>query len=406
MSRLLYPTTLGHNGIQGRVGRTLSWQDAYAIGQAFGTMLRQRKGRSLAVARDVRLSSRELAAALMDGLISTGCFVTDLGVGPLPMLYFAERELSLDAAVMVTGGGRPVDCNGFLFSIGGRPVVGDAIQELGMIAASGLFDREMGLCHRQAMIDVYTDRVLSRLPANLPFKVVWDAANGAGCDVLDRLVTLMPGRHHVINGSVDGRFPGHDPNVTEPRSLSQLQVAVRCHGADLGIALDGDGAGVALVDDRGRAARPDQLLALLAGDVLRRRPGAAIVTDCGLASVSKAEIEAGGGRPVVVTDGSGSVRESMEAAGALLAGGAGGRFYIADDWYGFEDGIYAAVRLLGILATSGGQPREALDRDGAACPASSRPSPDHPAFVTIEAGAGSALDPFVPGPPSAVCGRW
>jgi len=406
MSRLLYPTILGHGGIQGRVGRTLSWQDAYAIGQAFGTMLRQRKGRSVAVARDVRLSSRELSAALMDGLIATGCFVTDLGVGPLPMLYFAESELSLDAAVMVTGGGRPVDCNGFLFSLGQQPVTGDAIQELGMIAASGLFAAEIGLCHRLAMIDVYTDRVLSRLPATLPFKVVWDAANGATCDVLDRLVSRMPGRHHVINGTVDGRFPGHDPNVTEPRSLSQLQVAVRCHGADLGIALDGDGAGVAVVDDRGRAARPDQLLALLAGDVLRRRPGAAIVADWGLSSASKAEIEQLGGRPVVVSDGPDAVRDNMDAAGAVLAGGAGGRFYIGDDWFGFEDGIYAAVRLLGILARSGGAPRNALDGDGAAHPDTPRPRTDDQSIVTIEMGGRSALDPFVPGPPNAVCGRW
>jgi phosphomannomutase len=346
------PTTLREYDIRGTVGRTLSDVDAFAIGRCFGSLVARAGGRTVAVGYDGRLSSPSLEAALANGLSASGIEALRIGRGPTPMLYYANAKLATDGAVMVTGSHNPPDYNGFKIVLGGKPFYGEQIRALGEQAAAGDVVAETAMPARS--IDVAADYV-ARLLADWDggdrmLKVVWDNGNGAAGEVLEKLVAGLPGEHIVLNGTIDGTFPAHHPDPTVPKNLEQLIAEVAAQRADIGIALDGDADRIGLVDDAGRILYGDQLLVILARDVLRERPGATIIADVKASQVLFDEVARAGGNPLMWRTGHSLIKVKMAETGSPLAGEMSGHIFFADHWYGFDDALYAAVRALGVLA--------------------------------------------------------
>lgn len=347
-------TTLREYDIRGTVGRTLSETDAFAIGRCFGSIVARNSGSTVAVGYDGRLSSPSLEDALVRGFMASGMQVTRIGRGPTPMLYFAATTLKTDGAVMVTGSHNPPDYNGFKMMLGGKPFFGRQITDLGAMAAAGdVVPEAQGSEQSLDIAAEYVSRVLADWDGgDRMLKVVWDNGNGAAGDVLTRLVAGLPGEHIVLNGTIDGTFPAHHPDPTVPKNLEQLITEVAARKADIGIALDGDADRIGLVDDKGRILFGDQLLVVLARDVLREHPGATIIADVKASQVLFDEIARAGGNPLMWRTGHSLIKAKMAETGAPLAGEMSGHTFFADRWYGFDDALYAAVRMLGVLARS------------------------------------------------------
>ena len=349
------PTTLREYDIRGTVGRTLFEDDAFAIGRTFGGIVARNGGRTVVVGYDGRLSSPKLETALVKGLGASGIEVTRIGRGPTPMLYYAAVTREADGAVMVTGSHNPPDYNGFKMMIGRKPFFGEQIKMLGGLALAGDVPEETVTPERN--IDVSADYVARLLSdwdgGDRMMHVVWDNGNGAAGEVLSRIVAGLPGEHVVLNGTIDGRFPAHHPDPTVPKNLEQLIADVARRGADVGIALDGDADRIGLVDDKGRILFGDQLLVVLARDILRTRQGATIIADVKASQVLFDEIGRAGGQPLMWKTGHSLIKAKMAETGSPLAGEMSGHIFLADHWYGFDDALYAAVRLLGVLARSG-----------------------------------------------------
>jgi len=345
-----HPSILREYDVRGVVGETLGPDDARALGRAFGTLVVEAGGRRVCVGRDGRLSSPELEDALVEGLVSTGLEVLRIGLGPTPMLYFAVHHLDVDGGVQVTGSHNPPDQNGFKMMLGKKPFFGRGIRRLGEIAASGAFARGNGSARTAEVFDAYVDRLLADFHGTRPVDAVWDAGNGAAGPAAERLAAALPGRHRTLFTDVDGRFPHHHPDPTVPENLRDLIAAVTDEGAELGIAFDGDGDRIGVVDARGRIVWGDQLLILLAADVLKRYPGAPIIADVKASQVLFDEIARMGGRPVMWKTGHSLIKSKMAELGAPLAGEMSGHIFYADGFYGHDDALYVAVRLLDILA--------------------------------------------------------
>ncbi|MFQ5971546.1 MAG: phosphomannomutase/phosphoglucomutase, partial [Alphaproteobacteria bacterium] len=285
--------------VRGVMGDTLSTDDARALGAAFGTRVREVDGARVAVGYDGRLTSPELEAALVEGLVSCGLRVIRIGVGPTPMLSFATRRLEADAGVMVTGSHNPPDYNGFKMTLEGRPFFGPDIPRLAEIASMGDYANGAGSTEDRSVGDEYVARLASEYrPAN-GIHAVWDPGNGASCDVLNMLCATIDGRHDVINGVIDGTFPAHHPDPTVPDNLRQIQDHVAEHGCDIGIALDGDADRIGVIDGKGRILWADQMMMLFAEDVLRDHPGAPIISDVKSSQVLFDEIGRLGGKAVM-----------------------------------------------------------------------------------------------------------
>jgi phosphomannomutase len=346
------PTTLREYDIRGIVGKTLHKADAYAIGRAFGSVVAEKGGRTVAVGYDGRLSSPELEPELVLGLIDSGMEVLRIGCGPTPMLYFAAVTLATDGGIMVTGSHNPPDYNGFKMVLANKPFFGKSILDIGARAASGIAAVETAGSARD--VDVMADYVARLLSdwdgGDRLLKVVWDNGNGSAGEALQRLVKSLPGEHIVLNGEIDGRFPAHHPDPTVAKNLVQLIDEVRARGADLGIAFDGDADRIGAVDDRGNILAGDQLLVILARDVLRDRQGATIIADVKASQVLFDEVALAGGTPLMWKTGHSLIKAKMAEIGSPLAGEMSGHVFFADKWYGFDDALYAAVRLLGIVA--------------------------------------------------------
>jgi phosphomannomutase len=346
------PTTLREYDIRGTVGRTLFEDDAFAIGRCFGSIVARQGGSTVAVGYDGRLSSPQMEAALVKGLGASGIEAVRIGRCPTPMLYYASTKLKADGAVMVTGSHNPPDYNGFKMVLAGKPFFGEQIRALGGQAMAGDVVDETVAPERSLDVSAeYVARLLSDWDGgDRMLRVVWDNGNGSAGEVLQRLVAGLPGEHIVLNGTIDGRFPAHHPDPTVPANLQQLIAEVAARRADIGIALDGDADRIGLIDDAGRILFGDQLLVLLARDVLREHPGATIIADVKASQVLFDEVARAGGKPLMWRTGHSLIKAKMAETGSPLAGEMSGHIFFADRWYGFDDALYAAVRTLGVLA--------------------------------------------------------
>lgn len=350
-------TSLREYDIRGVVGRTLGPADAFAIGRCFGTVVARGGGRTVAVGYDGRLSSPDLAGALTDGLKASGMEVLRVGRGPTPMLYYAATTLETDGAVMVTGSHNPPDYNGFKMMLGRKAFFGPQIQEIGRMAAAGdVVPEARGSDRAVDVSDDYVDRLVQDWDGgDRRLRVVWDNANGAAGEVLQKLVRKLPGEHTVLNAEIDGRFPAHHPDPTIAKNQEQLIAEVLARGADIGIGFDGDADRVGAVDDEGAMLLGDQLMVVLSRDVLRTHPGATIIADVKASQVLYDEIEKAGGDPVMFKTGHSLIKAKMAEIGAPFAGEMSGHIFYADRWYGFDDALYVSVRLLGIVARMEGK---------------------------------------------------
>jgi phosphomannomutase len=345
-------TSLREYDIRGIVGQTLRPEDAFAIGRCFGSIVARQGGRTVAVGYDGRLSSPEMEAQLVAGLRACGLEVPRIGCGPTPMLYYACYALEADGGVMVTGSHNPPNYNGFKMMLGRKPFFGKQIQEIGRMAADGdVVPSAVGTDRAVDVSEQYIARVLKDWDGGeRALRVVWDPGNGSSADIVKQLVKKLPGTHFVINGTIDGNFPAHHPDPTVAKNLEQIIAEVAREKADLGIAFDGDGDRIGVVDDEGHILFGDQLMIVLARDVLKNRPGGTIIADVKASQVLFDEIAKAGGNPLMWKTGHSLIKAKMAETGSPLAGEMSGHIFFADKWYGFDDAPYSAVRLLGIVA--------------------------------------------------------
>jgi phosphomannomutase len=375
------PAIVRSYDLRGRVGSQLSLRDAYALGLAYAAVAHSQRRQRIAVCRDGRLTSPELEETLVDGLVAGGMHVQRLGLGPTPELHFALLAADLDGGIMVTGSHNPADQNGFKLVLGGDPVFGSALQNL--VAQAPMMRGGGSVC--ELLLDgeppaqAYIER-LARLGAGAPpLRVVWDCANGAVGAVIGALALRLPGHHILLNAVVDGRFPAHHPDPSVAENLRELQAVVVAERADVGIAFDGDGDRIGVVDSLGTIIWADQLLLLLAQEVLASRPGAAIVADVKSSRVLFDEVERRGGRAVMAPSGYVRVRDAMLREQAPLAGEMSGHIFFSDCWHATDDALFVAMRLLQALGRRGGSLAEfrASLPATAATPELRLPCPEH-----------------------------
>lgn len=348
-----HPTILREYDIRGVVGTTLTEADAQAIGRSFATMLRRAGGKTVAVGYDGRLSSPMLEAALIDGLTESGADVVRIGLGPTPMLYYAEAELpGVDGGIQITGSHNPANYNGFKMVFQGRPFFGVDIQQLGAMAAAGDWAEGTGSASTLDIMERYVARIAEAAP-DKPFRIGWDTGNGAAGPVVERLVKLLPGEHHTLFTEVDGNFPNHHPDPTEEKNLVDLQRLVAEKQLDFGLAFDGDGDRIGAIDGQGRVIWGDQLLQIFAEDVLADVPGATIIADVKASQALYGRIAALGGKPLMWKTGHSLIKSKMKEVSSPLAGEMSGHIFFKHDYYGFDDAIYAGLRLMRASARLG-----------------------------------------------------
>jgi phosphomannomutase len=360
MAHNFNPNILREYDIRGIVGDTLTEADAYGLGRTFASKAHGEGARTIAVGRDGRTHSGMLEAELIRGLTEGGMSVVQIGMGPSPMLYFATHYLDVDGGIQVTGSHNPADYNGFKLLLKGRSVFGAEIQDLGQRAASGHWHAGSGTVEEVDIREAYTNRLLQDFSGN-SFRIGWDAGNGAAGPTLDMLVERLPGHHHVIFSQVEGTFPNHHPDPTVEANLADLKALVEREQLDFGIAFDGDGDRIGAVDGLGRVIWGDQLLAILAGPVLEAEPGATIIADVKASQILFDRIAELGGVPLMWKTGHSLIKSKMKETGAPLAGEMSGHIFFKHRWYGFDDALYAAVRLIEAVSASGQSLTEIMD---------------------------------------------
>ncbi|MCH8858477.1 MAG: phosphomannomutase/phosphoglucomutase [Proteobacteria bacterium] len=348
----LNPTILREYDIRGVVGDTLMIDDAWSIGRAFARIVRDNGGKKVCTAFDGRLTSPDLHAALVEGLRESGVTVVEVGLGPTPLLYYAVHILHADGGVMVTGSHNPPQYNGFKMMLGKAPFFGRDIQHLGEIIARGDFVDGPQKVVKTWVTGRYIQTLLDALKTDRPLKVAWDCGNGSAGDIVDALTRELPGTHILLNCEIDGRFPNHHPDPTVPENLVQLQNAVRENRCDVGFAFDGDGDRIGVIDGEGNIIWGDQLLMILAEEVLARRPGAPIIADVKASQKLFDHVRSLGGEPIMSRTGHSLIKTKMKETGAPLAGEMSGHIFFADEYFGFDDAIYAAIRLMRVLGNS------------------------------------------------------
>jgi len=353
MSHRFHPSSLREYDIRGVVGTTLGEEDAYALGRSFGSLARRGGGRRIAVGRDGRESSPTLERALVRGLTESGVDVVRVGVGPTPMLYFAEAELDVAGGIEITGSHNPPEYNGFKMVLRHSAFFGEEIQKIGRMAEAGDWDEGSGSVADEAVLERYVDRLVQGFDGDA-FRIGWDAGNGAAGPALEMLAAKLPGEHHLLYTNIDSRFPNHHPDPTDERNLADLKQLVRDKGLDFGIAFDGDGDRIGAIDGEGRVIWGDQLLAILAEPVLEALPGATIIADVKASQALFDRIAELGGRPCMWKTGHSLIKSKMKESGAPLAGEMSGHIFFAHEYYGFDDALYAAVRLIRAVTHLGG----------------------------------------------------
>jgi phosphomannomutase len=350
------PIILREYDIRGEIGKNLSEADAYALGRAFGTFVHRRGGKTVAVGYDGRLTSPALAAEVTRGLTDTGLDVIAIGLGPTPMLWFTVKHLGTDAGVMVTGSHNPASFNGFKMTLQKEPVFGALIQSIGDIAAKGGFYNppEPGIVKHVAVQNDYVARLLSDLTGARSLSIAWDCGNGAAGNVIRDIVTKIPGKHILLYEEIDGTFPNHHPDPTVDQNLADLRKAVLDNRCDLGIGFDGDGDRIGVIDENGDILRCDTLLALYAAEILKRKPGAPIIGDVKCSQALFDEIKRFGGIPIMSKTGHSLVKAKMVETKSPLAGELSGHIFFADGYYGFDDAVYCAIRLINLVNSAKG----------------------------------------------------
>lgn len=365
MSHQFHSTVLREYDIRGIIGETLGPDDARAIGRGFATLLQregglQQDGRlKVAVGYDGRVSSTMLEEALVEGLNSSGADVVRIGMGPTPMLYYAEASAEdVHGGIQITGSHNPANYNGFKMVFMGRPFFGDDILRLGELAAAGDWIEGEGTFENREVLHAFVDRLVEGIDGIdrewlAALRIGWDSGNGASGPALEMLTAKLPGEHHLLFTEVDGNFPNHHPDPTEEKNLADLKALVAAKKLDFGVAFDGDGDRIGAIDGEGRVIWGDQLLMIYAQDLLQRLPGATIIADVKASRALFDQVAAHGGQPLMWKTGHSLIKSKMKETGSPLAGEMSGHVFFADEYYGYDDALYAAVRLIAASARLG-----------------------------------------------------
>jgi len=349
---MLKPTIFREYDIRGVADRELTDDGIEQLGRALGTYLQRHNGPRIALGRDTRLSSPRLRDALAAGLEASGCAVTDIGVVPTPVLYYAVIHLDLDGGVMITGSHNPPEFNGFKAVSGASTIYGPAIQELRRMIEAGDFLTGAGSEVAADVTAPYVDEVASQFQFPRRIRVVFDAGNGTGGPVMHRILERLNVDATEMFFEMDGHFPNHHPDPTVPANLDALIAKVRETGADLGIAFDGDADRIGAVDDRGAILYGDQLMILYGREILTRKPGATFIGEVKCSQTMYDDLAARGGNPIMWKTGHSLIKAKMKETHAELAGEMSGHMFFADRYYGYDDALYAACRLMEIVANS------------------------------------------------------
>ncbi len=346
----LNPTIFREYDIRGIVGRDLTGETAEILGQGIGTWLQAGGMRRLTVGRDNRLSSPELSAGLIRGLLSTGCDVTDIGQVPTPLLYFSLFHLEPDGGVMITGSHNPPEFNGFKVAAGRSTIHGEQIQEVRKVIESGKFAAGAGKLSSADVVEDYCRMIKGKISLARPLKVVVDGGSGAGGPLAVRLISEMGCEAIPLYCVPDGTYPGHFPDPTVAANLAEAIRTVKERKADLAVAYDGDADRLGVVDDRGKIIWGDQLMIVFARDILTRHPGASVVFEVKCSRTLEDDIAKHGGKPIMWKAGHSLIKQKMKETHALLGGEMSGHLFFAEDYFGYDDAIYGSLRLLRILA--------------------------------------------------------
>jgi phosphomannomutase/phosphoglucomutase len=347
------PTIFREYDIRGAAGVELLDPDVAQLGRAFGTYLRRHAGKGISLGRDTRLSSPRLRDALMRGLKGSGCDVIDLGVVPTPVLYYSVFHLKTDGAVMITGSHNPPEFNGFKTVCGESTIHGAAIQEIRRMIETGDLDTGEGSETTADVVTPYVAEVSAQFHFRRRIRVVFDAGNGTGGVVMHRILENLNVDATEMFFEMDGRFPNHHPDPTVPANLQALIEKVRESKADLGIAFDGDTDRIGAVDDGGTIIWGDQLMIIYGREILTRKPGATFIGEVKCSQLMYDDLKARGGNPIMWKTGHSLIKAKMKETHAELAGEMSGHIFFADRWYGFDDALYSACRLMEIVADSG-----------------------------------------------------
>jgi phosphomannomutase len=355
------PSLLREYDMRGVWGRTLGPRDGWAVGRSFAECVHRAGGNRVAVGYDGRLSSPALEAAVVEGLREGGITVRRIGLAPTPLLYYAVASAEeVHGGIEITGSHNPKDHNGFKMDLGGQPFFGQDIAELGRIAAAGAWrdGLEPGGVELVDLTGPYIARIVDALDgvdaAEIArLRIGWDAGNGAAGPLIAQLVRQLPGAHVLFFTDIDGHFPHHHPDPTVAENLGDLIAAVVAGKIDIGFAFDGDGDRLGVVDGRGRVLWGDQIMAILAQDLLARHPGARIMADVKSSQTLFDAITAQGGEALMAPTGHSLIKSAMKQTGALLAGEMTGHLFFADTYYGYDDALYGALRLIAACARLG-----------------------------------------------------
>jgi len=336
--------------IRGIVGRTLTPAIVREIGRALGALGRERGAPGFALGRDGRLSGPELSAALTEGLLSAGADAIDIGMAPTPVAYFAAHHLGCGSCVAITGSHNPPDYNGLKMVIAGGTLWGEDVQELRRRIQAGQPSKGSGRRSTANVLDAYVERIAGDVRLARPFRIAVDCGNGVAGMLAPRLYRRLGCEVEELYCEVDGRFPNHHPDPSQPKNLRELIEKLKTGKSELGLAFDGDGDRLGLVAKDGEIIYPDRQLMLLAKDVLSRNPGAEIIYDVKSTRLLAPWIERHGGKPTIWKTGHSLIKAKLKETGALLAGEMSGHTFFKERWYGFDDALYGGARLLEVLS--------------------------------------------------------
>lgn len=358
----LNPAIFKAYDIRGIVKTDLSTDAVRQIGQAFASESLAQNSNRVVIARDGRLSSPELSAALAEGLQQGGCDVIDIGLAPTPVLYFAAHYLNTGTGIMITGSHNPPEYNGLKMLMAGKTLYGDDIQRLYQRIVDKDLNNGQGNYSQQDLLDTYVDRIVGDIKLARPMNIAVDCGNGAAGVVATQLFTRLGCKVTELFCDVDGTFPNHHPDPSKMENLQDVCNAVESNQLDLGLAFDGDGDRVGIIDNRLKVIWPDRQMILYAEDVLSRNPGAQIIFDIKSSSHLGRAIESMGGEPLMWKTGHSLIKAKMKETGALLAGEMSGHIFFKERWYGFDDGLYSAARMLEILSNKNESAADVFNR--------------------------------------------
>ena len=336
--------------VRGIVGKTLTPEIVEAIGHAIGSEAVKREQRAIAIGRDGRLSGPDLAAALARGIQKAGIDVVDVGRVATPMLYFAAYHLGINSGVMVTGSHNPPEYNGLKMLLGSETLAGDAIQDLLRRLESNDLTHGEGSYREYDIVEEYLERIVGDIQLQKPLSVVVDCGNGVAGAFAPVLYRRLNCKVRELFCDVDGTFPNHHPDPSQPKNLQDVIHALASTDAEIGLAFDGDGDRLGVVTKEGNIIYPDRQMMLFAGDVLSRNPKAKIIYDVKCTRNLAPWIEENGGQPIMSRTGHSFIKARMKETGAALGGEMSGHIFFRERWYGFDDGMYAGARLLEILS--------------------------------------------------------